>query len=103
MTTHTLYDACSKLFLVLCVTRIARRRFTFELPHLRVSPKRSRTYTPQVLSSSISLYVVTVIAVRLPCLMSPAPSLLIACFLSRRLFLSGARSSLQCLLATVRV
>src|SRR6266566_4327369 len=103
MMTHTLYEACSKLFLVLCATRIVRRRSTFELLHLRVSPKRSRIYAPQVLSSSPSLYLATVIVVRLPCLMSPAPSLLIAYFLSRRLYLSGARSSLQSLLAIVRI
>src|SRR5712672_2151004 len=103
MTTHTLYDACSNLFLVLCATQIARRRSTFELLHLRVSPKRSRTYAPQVLSSNTSLYVATVTVVRLPCLKSPAPSLLIAYFLSKRSYLIGARSPLQSLLAIVRI
>ena len=59
-TTHTVYDARSKLSLVLYATRIVQRKLTSEQDRPGVSQKRSKIYVPQTLSLSTSPYMATV-------------------------------------------
>ena len=98
---HTVYDAHSKLSLVLCATQIVQRKLTSELGRPNVSRKRLRIYVPQVPDLSTSPYVDTVTIFGPLYLTFLAASSLTANILSRRSYSSDARSFLRTLLDIV--